>query len=387
MYDKISDWSGEDTVGEDTMERLLDEVKVLDLSTYVMGPFAAMMLADMGADVIKVEPPRGDPNRRVGRQSGGTGVLFASTNHGKRSIVLDLKDPGDAAVARGLVRWADVLDEATVEALNPRLVHVNLTGWGPGGPWRDRPAFDGLLQAFSGLAWSASTGGEPELVRFYVGDKVAAVFAAQAVLGGLVRVARTGQGQRLQVNMVDANAYFNFPDTFTARFLFDDAEPVHPEPATMTNTLVRALDGHLVVQPASGRQIRSICEALNRPEWLAEFKAARTNEELTPLLGARIQSVTVTAPVAHWVELFAKHDVPAAPVLDLDGHLEHPQVIANETYGRGEHPGFGAHRVVRYPAREVDGAAGSRSIGTFPDLDEHAAEIRALAARHQPQGG
>jgi crotonobetainyl-CoA:carnitine CoA-transferase CaiB-like acyl-CoA transferase len=380
---------------------LLDEVKVLDLSTYVMGPFAAMMLADMGADVIKVEPPRGDPNRRVGRQSGGTGVLFASTNHGKRSIVLDLKDPGDAAVARGLVRWADVLlenwrpgvaerlglDPATLESLNPRLTHVNLTGWGPGGPWRDRPAFDGLLQAFSGVAWSASTAGEPALVRFYVGDKVAGMFAAQAVLGGLLAVARTGKGQRLQVNMVDANAYFNFPDTFTTRFLLDDDGPVNPEQATMTNTLVRARDGHLVVQPASGRQIRSICEALNHPEWLAEFKAAPTNEELTPLLGARVESVTITGPVAHWVELFAEHDVPAAPVLDLDGHLAHPQVVANETYGHSEHPGFGTHRVARYPAREVESDDGARAIGTFPDLDEHAAEIRALAARYQTPGG
>jgi len=88
---------------------LLDGVKVLDLSTYVMGPFAAMMLADMGADVIKVEPPGGDPNRRIGRRSGDTGVLFAATNHAKRSIVLNLKEPGDAAVAEGLIRWADVL--------------------------------------------------------------------------------------------------------------------------------------------------------------------------------------------------------------------------------------------------------------------------------------
>jgi len=235
------------------------------------------------------------------------------------------------------------------------------------------------------VAWSATSAGDPALLRFYLADKVAAVYAVQAVLGGLLAVARTGEGQRLEVNMLDANAYFNFPDIFTARLLMSDTDPVDPGRDTMTNTLVRARDGHLVVQPASGRHIRSLCDALGRPEWLADFKLTRSTGELTALLGARIESVTVTKPVAHWVELFAAHDVPAAPVLDLDGHLDHPQVHANETYAVTDHPGFGAHRVARHPAR-ADRAGGATEAGTFPDLDEHGAEVRALAARYQSQG-
>jgi crotonobetainyl-CoA:carnitine CoA-transferase CaiB-like acyl-CoA transferase len=372
---------------------LLHGVKVLDLSTYVMGPFAAMTLADMGADVIKVEPPGGDPNRRIGRRSGGTGVLFATCNHGKRSAVLDLKDPADLGVLHGLLRWADVLvdnwrpgvaerlglTEPVLAGLNPRLVHCNITGWGTSGPWADRAAFDGLLQAFGGLAWSATVEGEPALLRFYAADKVAATYAVQAILGGLVQVGRTGRGGRLEVNMVDTNAYFNFPDVFTSRVLMDDDAEVDPEAAPSGKCLVRAADGHLVVQPASGRQIRALCDALGHPEWLDEFKQARDFEELAPVLGARVESVTRGGTVDHWVQLLVDADVPAGPVLGLDAHLSHPQVVANGTYAQAAHPGFGTHRVVRFPVHTESGGR-EEEVGSFPDLDQHGAEVRALAA-------
>jgi CoA:oxalate CoA-transferase len=374
---------------------LLAGVKVLDLSTYVSGPFAAMMLADLGADVIKVEPPGGDPNRRVGRRSGGTSVLFAATNHAKRSIVLDLKDPADATVLRGLIRWADALidnwrpgvaerlglDDDTLAGLNDRLVHLNITGWGTTGPWSDRPAFDTLLQAFSGIAWSESRDGDPSLVRFYVADKVAATYAVQGILAGLLHVARTGRGERIAMNMVDAMAYFNFPDLFSSRVMVDDEIVIDPGAAAVTKALMRASDGYLVVSPTSGRQIRSMCEALGHPDWVEQLKAITTFDDLAARIQALVESVTPSQPVAHWVEFFGAADVPVAPVLDLDGHLAHPQVVANRTYAEAGHPGFGDHRVTRFPARTPSDDR-SGPAGTFPDLDEHADAIRALAAAH-----
>jgi crotonobetainyl-CoA:carnitine CoA-transferase CaiB-like acyl-CoA transferase len=335
---------------------LLHGVKVLDLSTYVMGPFAAMTLADMGADVIKVEPPGGDPNRRIGRRSGGTGVLFATCNHGKRSAVLDLKDPADLGVLHGLLRWADVL----------------VDNWRPGVAERlglTEPVLAGLNPRLV----------QPALLRFYAADKVAATYAVQAILGGLVQVGRTGRGGRLEVNMVDTNAYFNFPDVFTSRVLMDDDAEVDPEAAPSGKCLVRAADGHLVVQPASGRQIRALCDALGHPEWLDEFKQARDFEELAPVLGARVESVTRGGTVDHWVQLLVDADVPAGPVLGLDAHLSHPQVVANGTYAQAAHPGFGTHRVVRFPVHTESGGR-EEEVGSFPDLDQHGAEVRALAA-------
>ena len=392
-------YDGDDTPPMTTTQLpgLLAGVKVVDLSTYVTGPYAAMMLADLGADVIKVEPPGGDPNRRVGRSRGGTAVLFAAVNHGKRSIMLDLKQPDDAAVLRGLIRWADVmlenwrpgaaerlgLGDAALEALNPCLVHVNVTGWGTTGPWSARPAFDGLMQAFGGVAWSAGRLDEPSLLRFYLADKVTGVYAAQAAMAGLVRAGRSRRGERIEVNMLDANAYFNFPDVFSARLMVDDDAVLDPEVAPATKTLVHAADGCFVLSPASGAHIRSLCEAMDHPEWLPEFKQTRTFDGLAPLIQARMESVTMSHGVEHWVDLLAAHDVPAAPVLDLDQHLAHPQVEANRTYGESDHEGFGRHRVARHPARA---AADNRegAPGTFPDLDADGPEIRRLAAAFTP---
>ena len=378
-----------------TAHGLLAGVKVIDLSAYVSGPFAAMMLADLGADVIKVEPPGGDPNRRIGRRSGDNTMLFAATNHAKRSIVLDLKQPDDAAVLHGLIRWADVmvenwrpgvadrlgLDDGAIDALNPKLVHINITGWGTTGPWAHRSAFDGLLQSFSGVAWSAGTRVVPSILRFYLVDKVTGVFAAQSALAGLVRVARTGRGERIDVNMLDASAYFNFPDVFSERVLCDSTDEVDPENAPTTKTLIRAADGYFAIAPVNGAQIRSLCEAMERLDWLAEFKESGSFENLTELMRSKLETVTPTLPVDYWVELLARFDVPVAPVLDLDHHLSHPQVLANQTYAETDHPGFGMHRVVHHPARTRSDVRHA-PVRSFPDLDADNIAVRELAAAH-----
>ena len=371
-----------------TLSSPLEGLLVVDASNYVAGPFAATMLADLGADVVKVEAPGGDPNRRFGKRYAGIGVLFVNTNRGKRSIVLDLKQPADTEVFTGLLRRADVLLEnwrpgvadrlgfgdAALEAINSRLIHVAVTGFGPDGPRSMRSAFDSLAQALSGLAWFHTRQGRPQLLRTYVADKATANFAVQATLAALLRRQRTGEAGRVDVNMLDATAYFNFPDLLDGRTVIADTEPVDVEDNPGARTLVPTKDGWIIVAPSTRAHVDRACEACGHPEWIEELKAMTEFRQLSPALMARIESVTVTGTTEEWAARFEAHDVPTAGVLDLDDHLADPQVLHNRTYGELDHPVLGGHRYARYPVRGL----GENDTRRFPDLDEHGDEIRAL---------
>ncbi|HET9771412.1 MAG TPA: CoA transferase [Acidimicrobiia bacterium] len=347
------------------MTRPLDGCAVIDVSQYVTGAYAAMILADLGAEVLKIEPPGGDPCRRIGKRRNGLSVLFANTNRGKRLRVLDLKKPSDLAEIRSLIGDADVLvdnwrpgvavrlglgDEALFEA-NPGLVHLAITGYGPGGPLRGRPAFDGLLQAFSGLAWFHGRAGRPELLRTYLADKITSVFAAQAVLAALLHRRDTGRGQRVDVSMLDALAYFNFPDMFEHRTVLDDRDDLDIDESPAQKTLVPTADGWLVVSPGTRHQMERACRACGHPEWALELRSVRDFRLLGPAFVSRLLRVLPTGTNEHWLRVFAEHDVPAAPVLDLDAHLADPQVVHNQTYGVLTDPDLGTIRFCRYPAR------------------------------------
>lgn len=368
----------------------LDGVFVVDASRYVTGPFAAMMLGDLGAEVVKVEPPGGDPNRRIGRRRGGIGMLFVNTNRGKRSAVLDLKEAADAVCFRRLLKRADVLVEnwrpgvperlglsdGPLAAMNPRLVHLAITGYGPTGPRSARGAFDSLAQALSGLAWFQGEASRPRLLRTYVADKATSTLAVQAVLAALFRRERTGRGGRVEVNMLDASAYFNFPDLFDARTILADAESVDPADHPGDHTLIRTADGWIVVAPSTRNQVERACRAAGHPEWVEELAGLTDFRQLAPALMSRIEGVTRAGPTAAWLAAFDAADVPAAPVLDLDAHLSDPQVAHNHTYGELDHPRLGPHRYARYPAR-FTGESDRPTSHPFPELDEHGEEIRS----------
>ena len=343
----------------------LEGYRVVDACTYVAGPFATMMLADLGADVLKVEPPGGDPNRRFGLRHRGTGLLFVNTNRNKRSIDLDMKDAGDRPLLHTLIGEADVfaenwrpgvaarlgLSDDVLYGLNPRLIHLSVTGYGPDGPSAQRGEFDSVVQAVAGLAWHNRHDGQPELLRTYLADKVTSTFAAQAVMAALLRRERTGEGQRVEVNMLAAAAYFNFPDMLVERTVLGHDDPIRPEANPGLTTLIRAADGYLVVAPSSGAHVRRACEAAGHPEWVQELADLRGFGELAPALMGRLESVTVSNTVAHWVATFEAADVPVGPVLDVDAHLGDPQVIHDQTYLRIDHPELGTLRSPRFPVR------------------------------------
>lgn len=365
----------------------LDGVAVLDLSAYISGPFASMMLADLGASVIKVEPPRGDPNRRIGRRLGGVGGLFLNTNRNKRSIALDLKDESDVDVLLRLVERADVvienwrpgvaerlgLGQEVLERRNPRLVHLSIVGFGESGPIAHQGALDPLVQAMCGIHWFNKVGDVPRGMRIYLADKIASVYAVQAILGALLTREREGSFQHLTLSMLDALAYFDFVDVFLGSTLVHDPDPFDPDEMSGPKTMVTASDGYLVVAPSTGDHVRAACTALGHPEWPEQLRGMTDFRVLGPALMALLDTETRLHTTAELLDLFDRHDVPCAAVLDAEGHLAHPQVQHNEIYHEIDHPVVGPMRYARYPMRY----AGVETSSACPSLDEHRQEILA----------
>ncbi len=336
-------------------------VRVLEVAQYVAGPMAGMMLADLGADVVKVEPPgKGDAFRTYGIHHDGYGAFFLNVNRGKRSITLDLKDPADAARCRELARQADVilltsrpgvldgvgLDDETLASLNPSLVRVYVTGYGSTGPRAREPVYDNLVQALSGLA--AFQGGDTgsDVVAPMVVDKTTALLVAQATTAALYERQVSGVGRRVEVSLLDVAAYWNFPDMFQDRTFLGDGRRIQ----RLASPVVPTKDGRIIVSPVTGYQLRRAAEALGHPEWIPEFKALKDHTLLMQEAVRKFASVTATMTTADALARMREFDVPAAPVLELDEHLEDPQVRHNELYDTVHDPQLGDVRVVRYPA-------------------------------------
>jgi crotonobetainyl-CoA:carnitine CoA-transferase CaiB-like acyl-CoA transferase len=339
--------------------------RVLELATYLSGPFATMMLADLGAEVVKVEPPRGDPFRRFGRPETYVSSLFANCNRAKRSVVLDLKTPDAVAKLLALAARSDILvcnwrpevaerlgigDEALVQA-NDQLIRIYISGYGPTGPLSEAPAFDGVLQALSGMTEAVSVSDQPAMLPGYPVDKLTAVMAVQAALAALISRARDGHGDRVDLPMLDTAAYLNFVDLVTGR-TFIDHQPV--EARNRQSSAVRPIEaagGWLLVAPASADQVRRACRAVGHPEWGDELLAIPDSIAMVTAMCARLETVTRTAPVDQWLQAFQDHDVPVARCLGIDEHLLDPQVAHNQIYSVADWPDVGAVRTVRYPAR------------------------------------
>ena len=328
-------------------------------------PFAGMMLADLGADVVKVEPPKGDPFRRFGRPKAAMAAVFVNANRGKKSVVLDLKQSTDRRQLGALLRDSDVVlsnwrpgvaarlglgDDALAE-INPRLIRVYVSGYGSTGPDRDKPSYDSVVQARSGLTWAQGCDDKPTLAVGYLVDKMTATMAAQATMAALYRRSVTGEGDAIEVPMLDVMAYLNFPEIFATR-TFVDAEPVDARNRQMmANHPLEAIDGWIVLSPVSAEQIRAALTAVGHPEWAESVLAAPDGRDMTERLIERIESQTRSLTVAECFARFDAHDVPVGHCLDLDEHLVDPQVRHNELYEIVDHPQLGRVRQVRYPAR------------------------------------
>jgi crotonobetainyl-CoA:carnitine CoA-transferase CaiB-like acyl-CoA transferase len=369
----------------------LTGVRVLDLTSVVSGPNATMMLADQGADVIKVETPGGDIMRQAAT-SGGFTPGFVSSNRSKRSIAIDLKQPTGAAVLRRLVAVSDVLvqnfrpgvadrlgfGEAEVRAINPAIVYVSISGVGESGPYVRKRVYDPVIQALSGLAdiQRNPQTGRPQMVRTLIADKTTALVAAQAITAALYHKAVHGEGQHVRLAMLDTMVAYLWPEGMASLTLVG-AEDAPERIATAPDLIFRTQDGYIAVGTVSNAEWRALCGVLDRPEWIEDPRfrtgAARSANAAERL--ALVGEVLATGTSADWLARLDAAEVHCAPVLSRRELLRDPQVAANGLVVELDQPGLGRVRQAR-PAARFDRTP-SRIRRPAPAIGEHTREILA----------
>ena len=372
----------------------LDGYRVVDLTTMVSGPLTTMILADQGADVIKVEAPAGDHTRHVARRRGGFSTSFLNNNRNKRSIVLDLKTPGGVAALKRLAASADVfiqnfrpgaiarlgLDAETLCALNPKLVFVSIAGFGFDGPFAAKPVFDPLIQSLSGLTTvqAGSDEARPRLVRTILPDKLTGYACAQAVCAALLARARTGEGQHVRLSMLDAVIAFLWSSDMSGyTFIGDDFEREAQQ--SFIDLIYETADGHISVAVMRRKEWESLSRAVGRPEWLEDPRFL-DSAGLDTHKDARLemtQEVLRGRTTEEWIERLEAEDVPCAPVLTRHEMIRHPQVAANALIVETEHPRAGRLRQARTPA--VFSATPAEHRRGAPGLGADTSEILAEA--------
>lgn len=370
------------------MPGALSGFRIIDITQVISGPLATRILADQGADVIKVEPPSGDILRHMGGLP-GLSPTFTTTNRSKRSVVLDLKNSEGVAALKRLVCEADVfiqnsrpgaaeamgLGEPELRALNPRLIYVSISGFGEKGPYSHKRVYDPLIQGMSTLAEiQGGVGERPKLVRVIVPDKVTALTAAQNVTAALLARERTGVGQHVRLSMLDAVLAFVWPEGMAYNTFVAEGLP-KPKPVARRDLVYDTTDGYVVVSTVAHREWEGFCRGAERPEWLTDPRFSDT-AGLVKNAAERLElmaDVIRTQTTQHWLTVLDREDVPCAPVLTRDVvHLD-PQVQANGIIIEDEHPVAGTVRQTR-PAERMDGTP-SEISRPAPMLGQHTDEV------------
>jgi len=358
------------------MNWALEGVKVVDLTGYIAGSYAAMMLADLGAEVVKVESPEGDSFREL--------PGFFGWNRGKRSISLNLKEPDGLAIVHRLATTADVVMEnmrpgvadrlgvgyADLRALNRHLIYCSVTAFGGDGPYRDRPGFDPLLQAMAGIMALQGFGGPPQYVRIAITDYYAAALACQGVLAALYVRERTGRGQRVETSLAHAVLALqsgNVTDYPGRPSVFRD-NPIY--------SLYQAGDGqHFFLACGNQSFWLNLCDALGRPDLAADprfgswLSRLDHREALIPVLEAIFKTKTCD----EWLALLTSHDIPCARVQTLKEFMASPFVAHHGMARRYEHPEVGPLTLMGLPISLSD--TPGRDGGPPPTLGQHTAEV------------
>ena len=365
--------------------------RILDLSAVISGPYGTMILADQGADVIKVEPPGiGDFTRAAGNKSGGLSASFLNNNRNKRSIVVDLRHPDGVAVVKRLAATCDVLaqnfrpgvvdrlgvGEAAIRAVAPKIIYVSISGFGESGPFSGKPVYDPIIQALSGLAsvQGGSDAVRPRLIRTIVPDKVTAITAAQAITAALLARERTGEGQHVRLSMLDAIVAFLWSSDMGAQTYVGRAVS-QQRAASFIDLIYETKDGHMSVAVMTNEQWAALARAVDHPEWLDDPRFATT--ELRDLnIDARlelIQSVLIGRTTADWMSILDPAGVPCAPVLTRSQMIDHPQIAATGIIVENDHPRAGRLRQTRNAAR-FSGTSPEHRRGA-PLLGEHTYDV------------
>ena len=356
---------------------------MLDLTSMISGPVATMMLADQGAEVIKVEPPEGELVRHMGRNAGGLTSLFLSANRSKRSIALDLKNPAGVDVLKRLISTADVfvqnfrpgaidrmgLGESVVRDINASVIYVSISGFGETGPYAHKRVYDPVIQALSGLAdiQMDAASGRPQMIRTIIPDKTTSVTAAQAITAALFRRERSGEGQHVKLAMLDTMVAYLWPEGM-ARYTFADRAPEPSRGEASPDLIYRTQDGYITAGALSDKEWQGMCRALDRPQWINDerFRTANARVVNGKLRRELTAEVLLTGSSADWLERLDGEGVPSAPVLGRHEVLDHPQIQANEMIVEEVHPVAGPIRQAR-PAARFDRTP-ARIRGPAPEL-------------------
>ena len=363
--------------------------RVLDLSTVLFGPYASQTLGDWGADVIKIERLEGDTWRTAGQfRNRGMSGQFMAVNRNKRSIALDLKHPDGKAVLQRLVHIADVLvsnirpaglarlgfSYEDCKALNPKLIYASATGFGQDGPWRARPAFDEIIQAASGFASALGTEAEPAFVPSLVADKLCAVALSSAISAALLHRERTGEGQSVEVPMMETLAAFNSIEMLGGHAFLPPIGPTRYK-RVQERRPVRTKDGWITMLPYSGDNWCAFFEAVGHPECIEEFAVRDRVERGRNIdrIYKKMSVIAVERTTAEWETLLLEIDVPHTAFAELEEVTEQPHLKEVGLFKELDHPTEGKLVQARPPTRFSESPAGIYRLP--PRLGEHTSEI------------
>ena len=371
------------------MKAVLRGVRVVEQGTFITGPCAAMMLADLGADVIKIESPEGDPYRNY--QGGSYSPHFQAYNRNKRALVCNMKEPADRALFDRLIAQADVYIQnfrpgtaaklgaghARLQSLNQRLVCASISGFGSSGPYMERPSYDSVAQALSGFLSVVVDADRPRFLGPALADAITGMYAAYGILGSLVERGTTGRGRHVEVSMLEAMAHFAV-EPFAAYFALGIVPKSSDRPRLAQAYILRTADNRLLAIHLSSLEKfwRGLVAALEVPSLATDPRFAERLARIDnyEALGEQLDAAFRRWPLAHWVARLAAHDVPFAPINDVETVVADPQV---------QHLGLivpvaerqqGGQSAVR-PAVQFDGEH-ALEVSAAPQLDQHGAAIR-----------
>ena len=368
----------------------LEGIKVLDLTSMVSGPMGAMMLADQGAEVIKVEPTNGEQLRHMAAPHNGVNPAFFSCNRGKKSLAVDLKSEEGKEILFKLVQEADVFmqnfrpgaidrmgfGETDLRKLNKRLIYVSISGFGTEGPYSNSRVYDPVIQALSGATdiQADRETGRPQMFRVIVADKVTAITAAQAVSSALYKREKSGVGQHIQLSMLESMLAFFWPEGMAGLVYGENEFDVRKLQGSQ-DLIYKAKDGYITAGAVSDAEWSGMCRALKRED-LLEDERFSTSAARVSNAGERKQ--LTGEEISKWdseeiLTRFKEEGVPCAPLLNRMDLMEHEQVLANESIWINDYEGFGEVRQARPAARF--GETPSEIARPAPKLGEHGQEI------------